>query len=156
MPETQVRQLIAMMDRTPVHSQLEVCLPPFEVKRSSLDKLARGDILILPARQLEVTILEEGDHIVAHGLYGNYRDAPSILIVENGTKPLYPNDSNKYELLKISLGEIEKRKLDEGKIIKLRRDIMHDATLYRGKEPIAYASLVQVDKKAALQIREVK
>ena len=155
MPEAQARQLIAMMDRAPILSRLEVCLPPLEVKRSSLEKLDRGDILLLPTRQFEVTILEEDDHIVAHGLYGNYRDLPSILIVKNGTKPLYPNDSNKYEILKISLGEIEKRDLDRGKIVKLHQDKMHDATLYRGKEPIAYASLVQVGKKAALQIGEV-
>lgn len=156
MPDMQAEQLIAMMDRAPVHSHLEVCLPPFEVKRSSLEKLARGDILMLPTRQFRVTVLEEGDHIVAHGLYGNYSNVPSILIVENGIKPLYPNNSKKYETVKISLGEIEKRELDQGKIIKLHQDKMHDATLYRGKEPIAYASLVQVDKKAALQIREVK
>ena len=156
MPEAQAKQLIAMMDRAPILSRLEVCFPPFEVKRSSLEKLARGDILILPTRQFGVTVLEEDDHIVAHGLYGDYSDTPSILIVENSTKPLYPNDSKKYEILKISLGEIEKRELDQGKIITLYQDKMHDATLYRDKEPIAYASLVQVDKKAALQIGEVK
>ncbi len=156
MPEAQARQLIVMMDRTPILSNLEVCLPSFETKKSSLEKLSKGDILILPMRQLEVTVLEEGDRIVAHGLYGNHDNIPSILIVENNKKPLKPNHSNKYEILKISLGEIEKRELDEGKIIKLYQDKMHDATLYRDKEPIAYASLVQVDKKAALQIREVK
>jgi len=156
MPEAQVRQLIAMMDRTPILSSLEVCLPYFEIKKLSLEKLAKGDILILPMRQLEVTVLEEGDRIVAHGLYGNHDNIPSILIVENNKKPLKPNHSNKYEILKISLGEIEKRGLDEGKIVKLYQDKMYDATLYRDKEPIAYASLVQVDKKAALQIREVK
>ena len=156
MPEAQAKQLIAMMDRAPINSRMEVCLPPFEVKRSSLEKLARGDILILPTRQFGVTVLEEGDHIVAQGLYGNYSDVPSILIVESGIKPSYPNDSNKYEILKISLGKIEKRELDQGKIIRLYQDKMYNATLYRGKEPIAYASLVQVDKKAALQIGEVK
>jgi len=144
------------MDRTPILSSLEVCLPFFEIKKSSLEKLAKGDILILPMRQFEVTVLEEGDRIVAQGLYGNYGDTPSILIVDNIAKPLYTDHSNKYENLKISLGEIERRELEQGKIIKLHQDKMYDATLYRDKEVIAYASLVQVDKKAALQIRDVK
>ena len=156
MPDAQARQLIAMMNCTPVLSRLEVCLPPFEIKRSSLEKLARGDILVLPTQRLEVAIYGEGDHIVAYGLYGNYSDIPSILIVEHSPKPLSPNDSKKYELLKISFGGVEKRELVQGKIVKLHQDKMYDATLYRGKEQIAYASLVQVDKKAALQIREVK
>lgn len=156
MPEVQMKQLITMMNRAPVRSRLEVCLPPFEVKRSSLERLARGDMLMLPTQRLEVTILEEGHYIVAHGLYGNYNDTPSIMIAEHSQTRVSSNDSKKYKLLKISLGEVEKRELDQGKIIKLHQNKLYDAALYRGKELIAYASFVQVDKKVALQIGEVK
>ena len=156
MPEAQVKQLIAMMNHSPVRSRLEVCLPPFEVKKSSLERLARGDVLILPTQRLEVTIFEEGDDIVAHGLYGNYNDTPSILIEKGTSKSLFPNNRKKYELLKISLGSVEKRDLIQRKIAKLHQDKIYDATLYRGEKLIAYASFVQVDKKVALQIGEVK
>ena len=156
MPDMQAEQLIAMMDRAPVHSHLEVCLPPFEVKKSSLEKLAKGDILILPTQQLGVTIFNEDNQIVAHGLYGNYNSAPSVLIEDCTKKPLSLYDSKKYELLKISLGRIKKRELDQRKIVKLYHDKRYDATLYRDKEPIAYASLVQVNQKAALQIGKIK
>ena len=155
MPDAQARQLIEMMSRAPVQSHLEVCLPPFDIKRSSLEKLARGDILILQNQQFKVTILEEGNHIVGNGLYVNADGQPSVLIKESTPKPLFADDSNKYELLKISLGGVEKKEFCQGKIIKLHQDKAYDAILYRGKKTVAYASLVQVGKNTALQIGEV-
>ncbi|MEA3456330.1 MAG: hypothetical protein U9R26_07460 [Campylobacterota bacterium] len=156
MPEAQAEQLIVMMNRAPVLSRLEVCLPPFEVKISSLKKLAEGDLLVLPTQQFEVIIFEESNRIAAQGLYGTSGSTPSVLVKESRRKAISSDNSKKYEYLKISLGEVEKKDLIQGNIVKLHRDEMYDATLYIGKNLIAYARLVKVDKKTALQIGEVK
>jgi len=156
MSEAQAEQLIVMMNRAPVLSLLEVCLPPFEVKRSSLKKLAEGDLLVLPTQQFEVIILEESNRIVAQGLYGTSDNTPSVLIKNSRYEAISSDNSKKYEYLKISLGEIEKKDIIQGNIVKLRREEMYDATLYSGKSLIAYAYLVKVDKKTALQIGEVR
>ncbi len=156
MTDVQAKRLMEMMDYAPLSYYLEVSLPLFESKKSSPIKLAEGDIIKLPMYKLEVRILDEDYGVIAQGGYGIYNDTPSILIESSQEKLKNSIDNQKYKKFRITLGKIKREELDHGKVITLHQDTRYDAILYRDDTVVAYAHLVQVDQKIALQIGEVK
>lgn len=155
MPNTQMFGLVKMMQSASIVDYYEVYIPPIQIKKKSIKKLSKGDIIPLQSREVKVEIVESGC-IIAYGIYGNYQEAPSILIdrlIDNSKKSI---DTKKYYRIDISLGQIEKSRFDQGKIIKLNRNGVYDASLYRDGSLIAEAMLVQIDDSMGLQIEEVK
>ncbi len=156
MADVQAKRLMEMMDYAPPSYHLEVSLPSFEGKKSLPKKLVEGDIVKLPMSKLQVMILDEDYSVVAQGGYGIYDDTPSVLLESSQNKPENSIDSKKYKNFRIILGKIRRIDLDHGKVIALHQDTSYDAILYRDDKEVAYAYLVQVDHKIALQIGEVK
>ncbi len=156
MPEVQAKRLMEMMHYTPLSQYLGVSLLPLHVKNSSLNMLTVGDVILLPIHKMEVMIHDDNGSILANGLYGNYKNIPSVLVESIYKESLNTSDSKKYKKLRISLGTIERRELERGKIMALHQDSNYDATLYRDNKILAQALLVQIDQKIALHIKEVK
>ena len=155
MPDTQMLGLMKMMRTTPTMDYFEVHIPAIQIKKKSIKKLKKGDIIPLETREVKVEIVESGN-IIAYGIYGNFQETPSILIDAYPESRKKSIDTKKYYQISISLGQIEKSKFDQGKIIKLNRDEVYDASLYRNGSLLAEATLVQVDDSMGLQIEEVK
>jgi len=53
MADTQANRLINLVRQTNLENLLEVLLSPFEVKKSSIEEIGVGDILMLPSKSLE-------------------------------------------------------------------------------------------------------
>ena len=155
MSEAQAKKLREMMHTVPSSSRLDACITPLDIKRSAIARLESGDVIVLPFRSIDLFVTDESYHIFAEGEYGIYAETPSVLINTIRNIPASEVDSNKYQFFRVSLGEIEKKELGEGRIIPLHREREYDAALYTGKRLFAYASLVQAGKKAALRIEEV-
>ncbi len=156
MPDVQAKRLMEMMHYAQPSYHLEVSLPLFESKKSFPTKLIKGDIIKLPMYKLEVRILDEDYGVIAQGGYGIYNDTPSILIESSQEKPENSIDSKKYKKFRITLGKIKRSEFDHSRVITLHQDTHYDAILYWNDIAVAYAYLVQVDQKIALQIGEVK
>ena len=156
MPETQVGKLRDMMHHRQPASYLDACLAPFDIKKSALKELGREDIIVLPTRSLDITLVDRDNNIVALGHYGSYRDTPSVLIDSISNISASPNDTNKYKILKVSFGRVNRYEIDQGKIIPLNQDNDYDAVLYTGAKIVAYASLILADEKIALRIERVE
>jgi len=160
MPEAQAKRLREMMHTVPSSSLLDACIMPLDIKKSAIGKLESGDIIVLPFRTIDLFVVDASRHLFAEGEYGIYAETPSVLINTIEKTPPAEVDSNKYKSFGtspfwVSLGTIERKRLDRGKIVPLHRDWSYDAALYAGKKIVAYASLVQAGKKIALRIEEV-
>lgn len=154
MPDSQVVQLRRMMQREHRQSYLEVCLSPACLKKKEIVDLEAGDLLLLDLKQLELDILEEGVS-VAKASYGIRNGEPYICIASLEKRPVPSYNSKKYEVIKVSLGMIEKNSMEEGKMIALSQIREHDAILYREDQRIAKARFVTVGQKIALQITDI-
>jgi hypothetical protein len=152
MPESQGSKLKALMRSVGKTSDLEVCMVPYGIKKKTIEKLAEGDILVLPSSHPEVVVLGEGDAVLAKGFYGLHHAIPSVLL-QNRDRDLVSN--KKYESFKISLGTIKGTEFDQEDIVRLRRKDSFSASLYKKEKLLAYANFVQVEQKVALQIEEV-
>ncbi len=157
MPEVQARRLVEMMRERPPSTTLEVCLPPLSIKKSTLEKLEEGDLLLLPIEKMEVLLLGGNrQEVVARALYGLQDETPSVLILPEEKSGPNPIDTKKYNKLKIVVGSVEQKRIEEGKILPLQRIEMQDAALYRDDRLIAYARLQHHHRQLALHIEEVK
>ena len=156
MADVQAKRLMEMMNYAPLSHHLEISLPFLAGKKSLVKNLIEGDIIKLSICKLDLMVLDEDHSTVAQGTYGIYNDTPSILIESNHKNPENNIDSKKYKKFRIILGKIKRSELDHAKVIALHRDTNYDAILYQNDKVVAYANLVQVDQKIALQIGEMK
>lgn len=147
--------LMKMMQTKPTVDYFEVHLSPLQIKKKSIKKLSKGDIISLESKELNVEIVESGN-IVAYGIYGEFQEAPSVLISAYPDRRKKYINTKKYYQIDVSFGQIDKSKFDHGKIIKLKRDGVYDVSLYRDGFLLAEATLVDVGGLTGLQIEEVK
>jgi|GEM_PF-2256762 len=155
MAETQIKQLIKMMNDIPTSKDLKVYLPSIQIKKKSLKRISKGDIILLKTEDIAVDIVED-DNIIARGLYGNYNEIPSILIDKFTRDKKSSKRDKRYHVVKILLGTIEDSQLDIGKIVKLKNDREHHLSLFLRDRLVAKARLVHRDREIALQIDEVR
>lgn len=155
MPDTQMRRLVEMMQSQHISPYLDIYMPTLQIKKKYLNTLSSGDVLPLNSRELRVEIVDN-NHTLAQGVYGTYQDSKSILIEDVPVKIVEKMDKKKYETIKVYLGNIERAKYDNNKIVRLITDSRFDALLYRGDDKLlAKAILVQVDSEMALKIEEI-
>jgi hypothetical protein len=157
MPEAQTRRLLEMMRHIPSSTTLEACLPPMHINKSVLNKLEKGDLLLLPIEKMELMLFDERrQEIVAKALYGLYDETPSVLIVSDKKDTPKTINTNKYNKLKIVVGTVEQKIVERDKILPLQYSQPQNVTLYRGNRLIAYAKLQQHRNQIVLRIEEVK
>jgi hypothetical protein len=152
--ETQAVHLLKMMQRHKLYPEYELALPFIVVKKNSLKKLSKSDILLLGLDSLKMILLEEGE-ICANVVMDESEKSSKIRIVQLNKSTIEQNNNKKYETIKISFGMIQSRKLEVGYNIGVASLNLQKVLLYVEDKNIAKGSLVNVDEEIAVQIDEV-
>jgi len=153
--ETQANHLLKMMQKHKLYPEYELALSLIQVKKNSLKKLSKGDILLLGLDSLKMILLEEGE-ICASVVIDESENSSKVKITQLNTSTTEQSDSKKYETVKISFGMIQSRKLEVGHKIGLTSLGLEEITLVIEDENIAKGSLVNVDEEIAVRIDEVR
>jgi len=153
--ETQALHLEKMMQKHKLYPEYELALSPIQVKKNSMKKLSKGDILLLGLTSLNMILLEEGE-VCANVVINKIKKSSKIKIIKLSKSTIKQSDSKKYETVKISFGMIQSRKLEIGHTIGIVSLNMQEVILTVEDENIAKGSLVNVDEEIAVQIDEVR
>jgi len=151
---TQANHLEKMMQKHKLYPEYELAFSPIQVKKNSLKKLSKGDILLLGLDSLKMILVEEGG-IRANVVIKKIENSSKIKIIQLNRSMIEQSDSKKYETVKISLGMIQIRKLEIGHNIGVTSLNLQEVTLVVEDKNIAKGSLVSVDEEIAVQIDEV-
>ena len=152
--ETQAVHLLKMMQKHKLYPEYELALPFIVVKKNSLKKLSKSDILLLGLDSLKMILLEEGE-ICANVVMDESEKSSKIRIVRLNKSTIEQNNNKKYETIKISFGMIQSRKLEVGYNIGVASLTLQKVLLSVDDKNIAKGSLVNVDEEIAIQIDEV-
>jgi hypothetical protein len=153
--ETQAIHLSEIMQKQRLYPEYELAFPMIEVKKSSLKRLAEGDLLLLGLEQLEMVLLQEGK-VCANAILDETCNSRKIRITSLEEDTVYPPDSKKYKIVKCSLGRLQSRVLEVGHQIGAASLDFHEVVLVTEEKIWAKGSLVNVDDEIAVQIDEVK
>jgi hypothetical protein len=153
--ETQAVHLSEIMQKHRLYPEYELALPMIEVKKSSLKKLAEGDLLLLGLDHLELVLLQEGK-VCAKVMLDETQNTRKIKIVNLEKDMLSSYNSKKYKIVKCSFGILQSRVLEVGHQIGIASLDLHKVGLMTEEKVWAKGSLVNVDDEIAVQIDEVK
>lgn len=153
--ETQALHLEKMMQKHTLYPEYELAFPPIQVKRNSLQKLSKGDILLLGLDSLEMILLEE-ENISASVVLNESGNGSKIKIIKLNKSTIEQYNSKKYETINISFGMIQSRTLEVGHQIETTQLNLQEVLLHVDGKNIAKGSLVNVDEEIAVQIDEVR
>ncbi len=154
--ENQALRLAQMMqNKVTAFASYELVLPLVEVGRSKLKKLAEDDILLLGFNDLEFALIED-ESICANLIFKEIGDRSYLEISGIDKHSVKPNNSKKFQTLKISLGKLQSRKLDVGYRIDITQRTLQDVTLIVEGNKYANGSLVNVDGELAVKIDKVE
>lgn len=153
--ETQAVHLEKMMQKHKLYPEYELALFPIQVKKNALKKLSGGDLFLLGLHSLEMILLEEGTIISANVVLNESGNSSKLKIIDIYKSTVEQTDSKKYEIVKISFGVLQSRKLEVGHMIEIAQLNLQEVSLYVDGKNIAKGSLVNVDEEIAVQIDEV-
>ena len=153
--ETQANRLSELMQRKSHLPSYELALPLVTVRSSDLEKLALDDVLLLGLDSLECILLDNGT-ICANVILVKENNRHMIKIIKVYKVAVKPNDSKKYEIIKLSLGMVQSRTLILGHTIDIAQiNLEHIALIHKDKK-IATASLINNNGELAVKIDKVK
>jgi len=152
--ETQSVHLAKMMQKHKLYPEYELTLPFLLVKKNSLKKLSKGDVLLLGDTNLNLKLLKEC------GAFGNIeieesRNSRKIQIVNIKKETEILNHSKKYEIVKCSFDFLQSRSFEVGHKIDISSIDLGKVNLLIGSEKLAEGKLVNVDKEIAIEITKV-
>jgi len=153
--ETQANHLVKMMQKHKLYPEYELALSPIQVKKNSLKKLAKGDILLLGLDSLNMILIEEGE-VCASVVINKTENSSKLRITQLNKSTIEQSDSKKYDTVKISFGMIQSRKLKVGHNIGVTSLKLQEVTLTVEDKNLAKGSLINVDEEIAVQIDEVR
>ena len=152
--ETQAIHLAKMMKNYIHTTQYELTLPLVTVRSSKLKKLSIKDVLRLDLKVLELVLIK-GDTICADLVLKNLNGMVVSEIIQLHKKTLLTNDSNKYEIIKLSFGECHMNSLEVGNSLDMAQFDLEKITLILGDKKIAEGSLINSDNEIAVKINKV-
>jgi hypothetical protein len=152
--ETQSVHLAKMMQKHKLYPEYELALPFLLVKKNSLKKLSKGDVLLLGDANLNLKLLKEGS------AFGNVeieesRNSRKIQIVNIQKQTEISYHSKKYEILKCSFDFLQSRSFEVGHKIDISSIDLGKVNLLIGKKKLAEGKLVNVDEEIAIEIIKV-
>ena len=154
--ENQALRLAQMMqNKVTTYPSYELALPLVEVGRSKLKKLSTDSVVLLGLHDLSFVLIEN-ENICAKLAVEMIEDRCYLEIVNIDKQPVIVNDSKKYQLIKISFGKLQSRKLDIGYRIDVTQRSLKDVTVILEGNKYASGSLVNVDGELALKIEKVE
>ena len=152
--ETQSLHLQKMMKKHKVNPEYTLVLPSMAVKKKSLKKLERGDVLLLGLERLELSLMKEG-LFCARMAVDNSAGSLKLEIISLDERDVNTGDSKKYEKLFFAFGKLQSRKLEIGHKVEISAKEMETVELFSGEKKLATAALVNVDNEIAIEIKEV-
>lgn len=152
--ETQSLHLQKMMKKHKVNPEYTLVLPLMAVKKKSLKKLERGDVLLLGLGKLELSLMKD-DLFCARVAVENSAGSLKLEITSLEKPDVNTSDSKKYETLLCSFGKLQSRKIEVGHKVEIATKEMETVELFSGEKKLATVSLVNVDSEIAIEIKEV-
>ena len=149
--ETQALHLAQMMQKHIHSTQYELALPFVRIRRSTLKKLSKNDVLLLEMNVLAFILLE-GDVICADLTLQRVEGNDVIVITDVHNKAIVANESHKYETIKLSLGKCQMKSFEVGESLALTLFDLEKIMLIWDDKKIAEGSLVNVDNELAIKI----
>ena len=152
--ETQSLHLQRMMQKHNHYPEYDLVLPLFSIKKKSLKKLQKNDLLLLGLDRLELVIKNE-ENICTNVSLENHGETVKIQILDLVESLDMTYDSKKYENVLCSFGKIQIRKIEVGYKIEIPVHNLNDVELISEGKKLAKCLLVNVDEEIALKITEV-
>ncbi|WP_295420764.1 FliM/FliN family flagellar motor switch protein [Sulfurovum sp.] len=152
--ETQAVHLAKIMQKHKLYPEYELVLPLVRIKKNSLKKLSKGNILLLGLESLDMLLLSK-EKICANVVIDGVHNSTKIKITSLEDKAILPTNSKKYETLKCSFGILQSRKLEVGHKIDIASLNSEEILLIVEGRTIAKGALVNVDEEIAIQIDKV-
>ena len=139
----------------PLFQSYELTLYPVAVKRSSLKKIAEGDILLLGLESMEFLVWQESSIVATGRLLHCERsiDIDSSALPVNMTEL---HEDKKYEIVKCSFGQIYSKKLIKHRKLDASPLDLTKVTLKSGSKNIARGRLVNVNGRISVEIIKVE
>ena len=153
--ETQSLRLAKMMQKHKLYPEYELVLPFLLVKKNSVKKLSKGDVLLLGDDHLNLKLLKNDE------LFGNIEIEESessrrIKIVNIQKHTIISTNSKKYEIIKCSFSFLQSRVFKVGHKIDISSLNLEKVNLLIDNKKIAEGTLVNVDEEIAIEITKVK
>lgn len=152
--ETQALHLARMMQGHIQYPRYELTLQKVMVSNKKLKKLSVDDVLLTGLKRLELSLLDEEGicaNIQLKKLENNY--VTEIFDLPKETINSY--DSKKYEVLNISFGQVQCKRLEIGQMIDITHIDLTKVKLVLKDKIIAKGSLAILDQEIAVQIERV-
>ncbi len=152
--ETQSVHLSKMMQKHKLYPEYELTLPFLLVKKNSVKKLSKGNVLLLGDTNLNLKLLKE-DGSFANVEIEESRNSRKIQIVNIQNKTEISNHSKKYEILKCSVDFLQSRSFEVGHKIDISSIDPGKVNLLIENKKLAEGKLVNVDEEIAIEITKV-
>ena len=151
--ETQAVHLSKIMQSHKLYPEYELVFPFVKIKKKSVKKMTKNDIVLLGLETFNMCLLSEKNMCANVSLVKEQNSRKlKIISLENMN---YASKSQKYEILKCSLGMIQSRKIEIGHKIDISSLHLDEVLLSVEEKTIAKGFLVTIDNEIAIQIREV-
>ena len=152
--ETQALHLARVMQRHVQNPSYELALSLVMVPKKKLKKLSEGDLFLSGFDRLEF-ILIDGDSICAEVKLNKVENRYEAEIVNVRQNTIKQYDRKKYEILKISFGSLQSKRVALGEMIDIAHIDLETVKLVLKEKTIAEGSLVMVDEEIAIEIKRV-
>jgi len=152
--ETQALHLARVMQRHVQNPSYELALPLVMVPKKKLKKLSEGDLFLSGFDRLEFIMLDR-DTICAEMKLKKVEKRYETEIVNVRQDAIEQYDSKKYEILKVTFGSVQSKRVALGEMINIAHIDMERVKLVLKNKTIAEGSLVIVDEEIAIEIKRV-
>ena len=152
--ETQSLHLAHMMQKHKVYPEYELVLPLLLVKKNSVKKLSKADVLLLGDEHLNLKLLKD-DEIFGDIEIDESENSRRIKIVNIQKNMDISVNSKKYKILKCSFSFLQSRIFEVDHKIDISSLNLEKVNLIINNEKIAEGKLVSVDEEIAIEITKV-
>jgi len=152
--ETQSVHLAKMMQKHKLYPEYELTLPFLLVKKNSLKKLSKGDVLLLGDENLNLKLLKE-DNFFGNVEIEESRNSRKIKIMNIQKETELTSHSKKHEIIKCSFDFLQSRIFEVGHKIDISSIDLGKVNLLIEKKKLAEGKLVNVEEEIAIEITKV-
>jgi hypothetical protein len=152
--ETQSLHLVKMMQKRKLYPEYELILPFLLVKKNSIKKLSKGDILLVGDDRLNLKLLKD-DGSFANVEIEESENSRKIKIIDIQIDTVLSDHSKKYEIVKCSFDFLQSRTFEVDHKIDISSVNLKKVNLIVKNKKVAEGSLVNVDEEIAIEITKV-
>ena len=136
------------------YPEYDLTLAPFLLKKKTLKKLSKKDVLLLGLNSLDLYLMQ-GGVFYAKLAFEQYAETLKLNIVSLKVNTDMAYDSKKYEILYPSLGKVQSRQISLGHKVEISTQDVSDVTLFSEQGKVVKGRLVIVEDELAIAITEV-